>query len=296
MNKFILLFSLGAACILMNPQTAKAQEPTSLSLTAPALLPGTHDKEGDQEIVDITYKLYEAMDGITKAQDGNIEPVTKYLDKDFMAVRHITDVAGKQTRSELNLDGYRRQLSYLSSFTGLTTTYKIDNINFVRTYETMAVVNYSLYITASLNGEEVLKFRSIVTNYMRRGEDKQWKVLESNGLNIYREQEVGICPVAFSKASKDGTQYTATVISPAGTSFRTDVVNLTFKGAEGKTIISAGQSAWLLDGTTLTCVKDKGKVVNVRIGTANTRIECVNLILSQHLFSDRCLSFKTLEK
>ena len=287
MNKLILLFVFG-----LSAQFVIAQE----SLMSLSTTPNMHNKDGDAEIVEMTHQLYKSMAQISQNQDGNIEHVTNFLDKDFIAVRIVTGIDGKQNRSQLSLDDYRKQLFLMAKFTGLNTSYQIDDVNFVRTYETVAVINYSLLVTATYNGEEVLRFRSIVTNYMRKEEKDGWKVLESNGLNVYREQEVGICPVAFSQTNKDGTQYTATVVSPAGNTLHTDVLTFAFKGSNGKTIITNGNNAWLLAGKELSCVKDNGKVVNTKLGMVNGQVESIQTILAQQLFRDKCLSFKTLEK
>lgn len=252
--------------------------------------------EQEQEVEKTMRLFYASMDEIIAQKNGNIEPVTKMLDKDFSAERLIIDVTGNQTRSSLTLDSYRAQLNQLSSIQGFKTHQEIVRVDFTKAFESFAIISYTLQITGMLNDEEVLRFRSYVTTYLRRSGDGQWTIFESNGVNLYQDQEVGVCPVAFTKVSKDESLYSAAVLSPAGNSFKSDKLDFSFKQSSPKVIITCGKNAYAQEGSMVTCVQDNGVPASNKLGNATTRIECINLILSQHLYAGKCLGFKTMEK
>lgn len=285
MKRIFLLFSISMLCFGVTAQSGTAE-----------LLNPTVSDEGAREVEDLMHRFYSTLDNVMNAKDGNIEPVIRALDKDFSAVRYILDVDGRQTRSELNLDSYRKQLSQLAMTTGFQTQHQILKVSFCKAVERFAIINYTLQITGKINGEDVLKFRSVVTNYLRRDNSGQWVVFESSGVNVYQEQEVGVCPVAFAKMSKDESLYTASILSPAGSSFKADKLEFAFKAGSPKTLITCGKNAYVLEGDQVTCVQDNGSPASLKLGKASGRIECLNLILSQHLYSGKCLGFKTMEQ
>ena len=250
----------------------------------------------DNQIVEVTHKFYTALETFSRNKEIILEPITNFLDKDYLSTRYIINVNGKQTRSETKLADYRNQLVAFKSIQGLVASYRVEKINFVRSYDAFATINYIVLVTASINDEVVLKFRSLVTNYLRKDENGEWKIIESNGLNVYKEQEIGICPIAISKKANNVNMYNTTVLSPAGNSFKTDSLTFAFKVANTKTIITCGQNGYLLENNEVICVKDEGKVVSVKLGKGTTKTEAINTILSQHLYANKCMGFKTLTK
>lgn len=288
MKRIFLLLTITIACFGM-----KAQSTTVQSIQSPN---PTISDDGAREVEELTHRFYANLDNVMNAKDGNIEPTTKMLDKNFTSVRYILDVDGRQSRSTLTLDSYRNQLHQLSMTQGFKTRHEILSVSFCKAVEKFAIINYTLQISGSLNGEDVLKFRSVVTNYLRRDESGQWVIFESSGVNVYQEQEVGACPVAFSKVSKDESQYAVSVLSPAGNSFKADKLDFTFKPTTQKTLITCGKNAYLLENDQITCVQEDGKTVSLKLGKATGRIACLNTILAQHLYAGKCLSFKTMEQ
>lgn len=279
--------------VLMCYCHVNAQQTTTLAVQP---MVQKSNAEQEQEVEKTMRVFYASMDEIIAQKNGNIEPVTKMLDKDFSAERLIIDVAGNQTRSSLTLDSYRTQLNQLASIQGFKTRQEIVRVDFTKAFESFAIISYTLQITGMLNDEEVLRFRSYVTTYLRRSGDGQWTIFESNGVNLYQDQEVGVCPVAFTKVSKDESLYSASVLSPAGNSFKSDKLDFSFKPSSPKVIITCGKNAYVQEGSMVTCVQDNGVPASTKLGNATTRIECINLILSQHLYAGKCLGFKTLEK
>lgn len=252
--------------------------------------------DGAREVAELTNTFYAALDNVMNAKDANIEPVTKMLDKEFTSVRFILDVDGRQSRSTLTLDSYRKQLHQLQMTPGFQTQHKILTVSFCKAVEKFAIINYTLQITGTLNGEEVLKFRSVVTNYLHRDNSGQWVIFESSGVNVYQEQEVGACPVAFAKVSRDESQYSASILSPAGNSFKAEKLEFVFKPAGPKTLITCGKNAYLLENNLVTCVKENGSTVSLKLGKATGRVESLTVILAQHLYKGKCLSLKTMEQ
>lgn len=279
--------------VLMCYCHVNAQQTTTLAVQP---MVQKSNAEQEQEVEKTMRVFYASMDEIIAQKNGNIEPVTKMLDKDFSAERLIIDVAGNQTRSSLTLDSYRTQLNQLASIQGFKTRQEIVRVDFTKAFESFAIISYTLQITGMLNDEEVLRFRSYVTTYLRRSGDGQWTIFESNGVNLYQDQEVGVCPVAFTKVSKDESLYSAAVLSPAGNSFKSDKLDFSFKQSSPKVIITCGKNAYAQEGSMVTCVQDNGVPASTKLGNATTRIECINLILSQHLYAGKCLGFKTMEK
>ncbi len=252
--------------------------------------------EEDKAVVAFTQNFYRTLEAMVDAKDGNMEPLTKYIDKEFLFNRHILDVNNQLTKSVSTLGEFKMQLNAQMSLSGLKVHYNVDRINFVMSYDHFATISYSVWVNANLNGEPLLRFRSHVTNYMRKDDQGNWKLYESNGVNIYKEQEMGWCPCSITKTNKDESQYTAKVLYPAGNSFNTDNLTFDFKGAEQKTLILVGESAYTMDKGEVICVKDKGTTVNVKLGKASTPVECINLILSKHLYAARCTGFKAMTK
>lgn len=279
--------------ILMCYCLVNAQQTTTLSVQP---LVQKSNAEQEQEVEKTMRLFYASMDEIIAHKNGNIEPATKMLDKDFSAQRLIIDVAGNQTRSSLTLDSYRAQLNQIASIPGFKTLQEITRVDFTKAFESFAIISYTLQITGMLNDEEVLRFRSYVTTYLRRNGDGQWTIFESNGVNLYQDQEVGVCPVAFAKVSKDESLYSASILSPAGNSFKSDKLDFSFKQSPPKTIVTCGKNVYVIEGSMVTCIQDNGSPVSNKLGKASSPIECINLILSQHLYAGKCLSFKTMEK
>lgn len=277
----LLIMALGGVGVNAQVQTLSAQ-PTS--------------NDAELQIEGTLRSFYAAMDETIAAKNGNIEPVVKMMDKDFTSERVIIDVTGRQTRSELTLDTYRGQLNQLSSIQGFKTRQEILKISFVRIFESFALVNYTLQISGILNEEEVIRFKSYVTTYFRRNNDGQWVIFESNGLNVYQDQEIGVCPVSFTKVSKDESLYSASILSPAGNNFKSDKLEFAFKQGTQKTLITCGKNTYVLEASQLTCVVENGSTVSIKLGRASSPIESINVILSQHLYAGKCLSFKTMEK
>lgn len=250
----------------------------------------------EKTVTDFTLQFYTALESVINAKDGNMEPVVKMLDKDYTMTRHILDVDNRLTKSTSNINEFKMQTAAQMSISGLVVSFKMDRINFVMAYEHFAIVNYSVWLNASLNGEPMLRFRSHVTNYMRKDDQGNWKIYESNGATVYKEQEIGWCPCGITKTSKDDSQYAVKILSPSGNSFSSDNLVFDFKTADQKTLILMGANAYTLDKGELTCVKDNGSVVNTKLGRAGTPVECINLILSKHLYASRCMGFKPLSK
>lgn len=256
--------------------------------------PVNHELE--KSVTSFTEQFYLALEGVINAKDGNMEPVTKFLDKDYTMTRHILDVNNRLTKSTSNINEFKMQTAAQMSISGLVAKFKMDRINFVMAYDNFAIINYSVWLNASLNGEHILRYRSHVTNYMRKDEQGNWKIYESNGASIYKEQEIGWCPCGITKTSKDDSQYAVKILSPSGNSFISDNLVFDFKSAEQKTLIIAGTNAYTLDKGEVTCVKDNGTVTSTKLGKAGTPIECINLILAKHLYSSRCMGFKPISK
>jgi hypothetical protein len=288
MKRIFLLLTIAISCLGIKAQSTTGQ------LTQ-AAKPVT-SVDGAKEVEELMRRFYSSLDNVMNAKDGNIEPVTKMLDKDFSSVRYILDVDGRQSRSTLTLDSYRNQMHQLSMTPGFQTRHEILAVSFCKAVEKFAIINYTLQITGKLNGEDVLRFRSVVTNYLHRGADGQWLIFESSGVNVYQEQEVGACPVAFTKASRDESQYTASILSPAGNSFKEEKLDFVFKPAGPKTLITCDKNAYLLENDQVTCVQENGSTVSLKLGKATGRVESLNVILAQHLYKGKCLSFKTMEQ
>jgi hypothetical protein len=250
----------------------------------------------EKTVTDFTQQFYTSLEGIINAKDGNMEPVVKMLDKDYTMTRHILDVNNRLTKSTSNFNEFKMQTAAQMSISGLSVSFKMDRVNFVMAYEHFALINYSVWLNANLNGEPMLRFRSHITNYMRKDEQGNWKIYESNGANVYKEQEIGWCPCGISKTSKDDSQYAVKILSPSGNSFSSDNLVFDFKSADQKTLIVSGENAYTLDKGELVCVKDNGSVVNTKLGKAVTPVECINLILAKHLYASRCMGFKPLSK
>lgn len=253
---------------------------------------------GNKAIVSVTYLFYETVEKVMNVKDGNTEPIMRMIDKDFISTRHIIDVDGRQTKSQINLNEYRNQLSAQMSISGLSVSSKIESVNFVKTYESFATISFTLLVTATINGESAIKFRSLVTNYLRKDESGNWRIFESNGVNVYKDQEIGLCPCSITKTSKDESQYGVKVLYPSGSTFNSENLQFTFKKADTKTLILVGKNAYTIEGNTLVCINENGKAVNKKLGSANasSRVEAINLILSQHLYTGKCLGFKAADK
>ncbi len=252
----------------------------------------------NKAIIEVTRSFYETVERAMNQKDGNTEPIMRMIDKDFISTRHIIDVDGRQTKSQININEYRQQLAAQMSISGLAVSSQIESINFVKTYESFATISFTLLVTATINGESAIKFRSLVTNYLRKDDKGSWKIFESNGVNVYKDQEIGLCPCSITKTSKDDTQYGVKVLYPSGSSFNTDNLQFTFKNAAPKTLILVGKNVYTIEGNVLICVNENGKAVSKKLGTANASapVEAINIILSQHLYSGKCLGFKAAGK
>jgi hypothetical protein len=267
-----------------------AQQKTNLSAN-------NHLEEQEAIVIKNTSDFYSALSNLYLDKERNVEKVTRYLHKDYSSTRYIIDVAGKISKSNFNLDAYRLQLSSQLEISGLSAKFKLEKVNMVRVYENFAVINYSLMTDAYIQNELVLKWRSFITNYVIK-ENGEWKIIESSGANIYKEQQVGICPCRIIKVKDDETIYTAKVLSPGGNNFNTDDFQFEFKTTDGDTkLIILGKSLYTWAGGKILCIKDgDGNATNVFVGNALTNFDAVNTILSKHLFSSKCLGFKTMTK
>jgi hypothetical protein len=254
------------------------------------------NRELEKSVVSFTEEFYRALEGVINAKDGNMEPVTRFLDKDYTMTRHILDVNNRLTKNTSNINEFKMQTAAQMSISGLVATFKMDRINFVMAYDNFAIINYSVWLNASLNAEPILRYRSHVTNYMRKDEQGNWKIYESNGASIYKEQEIGWCPCGITKSTKDENQYSVKILYPSGNSFNTDNLTFNFKSAEQKTLIIVGNNAYMMDKGEVTCVKESGTVVNNKLGKAGTPVECINLILSKQLYASHCMGFKPISK
>ncbi len=282
MKRLFLLLTITLGCF-----GVKAQQATTLS---------AQGGDQEQQIEKLVRSFYHNLEEVIQNKNGNIEPIVKLLDKDFNAVRYIVDVEGRQTRSELTLDGYRKQVSQLSMIKGFRTRYEVEKIDYVKAFETFGLMSYTVQITGSLNDDVVLRFKSIVTTYLRRDSNGEWIIFESSGVNIYQNQEVGICPVSFTKTGKDETQYSATVLSPDGNNFRSEKLDFIFKTVGPKTVITCGKNVYMLEGSQISCVQDNGTASSLKLGKATGSVECINVILAQHLYAGKCLGFKAMDR
>ncbi len=258
--------------------------------------PNPKKVEEEKAVVAFTEQFYRTMETMVEAKDGNMEPLTKYIDKEFLFTRHILDVNNQLSKATSSLAEFKMQLNAQMSLSGLKVDYNVDRINFVMAYDNFATINYSVWVSASLNGEPMLRHRSHVTNYMRKDDHGNWKLYESSGVNIYKEQEMGWCPCSITKTGKDDTQFAVKILYPAGNSFGTDNLIFDFKGGEQKILIIVGENAYTMDKGEVICVRDKGNTVNIKLGKANAPVECINLIMSKHLYAARCTGFKAISK
>lgn len=252
-------------------------------------------KAEDKMVIEVTNQYFNQLENYYTA-GSEFEVVSKFLDKDFSSTLFILDVTGKQTRSDLNLTSFKAQLDATKKIQGIKVNYVVESINFVRSYEALATINFTALITAQIDGEVVLRFRSFITNYLRKNENGDWKIFESTGINAIKEQEVGICPCTISQQSKDDLKYEAKVLYPSGNSFTNEVIAFEFKPSAKATLILSGNNAYTWENEQLTCVKENGEVVSIKLGKAANKPEVINLILGQQLLSKRCLGFKTISQ
>jgi hypothetical protein len=271
--------------ILLMAVTLKAQTPDVANASLP---------ESEKEIVAFTRKFYLALE---EAQNtGIVEPAMQMLDKNYTSTRHILDVDGRQTKAVLSIQDFRSQLNARLSIKGLAAKFKIESVNFVKVYENIATINFTLVIYATLNNEPILSYKSFLTNYLKKDEQGNWRIFESNGINVYKRQEVGLCPCQITQSTKNSDEYSVKVLAPSGTMFKEDVVVFTFKKAEGQTLVMVGENAYTLKGNEVTSAKIDGKVVVSKVGLASTPIEVINLILSNSIYNGKCLGFKQMDK
>lgn len=291
MKQSFLLTSL----LLLGSLVGFAQTETPSSAVSPteanAPIPAENEK-----IIGITQQFYSALTQYFVSKENNMDPIVQLLDKEFVLTRFVIDVSGKQTKSTSDLANYRMQLDALKKIDGLRSEYKIERFNFIKTYESFATVTFTVFITSYIQDETVVRFRSQVTNYLKREPGGEWRIYQSNALNVYKEQEIGVCPCALTKLSKDETKYEAKVLYPAGTNFNAENIEFEFKQSEAKILAIAGNNAYLIEKGEVICVKDKGQVVSNKLGKATTKPEAIMLILSQQLFSSNCIGFKSLSK
>jgi hypothetical protein len=269
-----------------------AQQNTILPQGARDANPPTEQEE--ENVKNVTLQFYENMQAIANSKENNIEPVSKLLDKEFSATRYIIDVSGRQTKSTINIDWYKMQLAVIQSIPGLKVTFDVERINFVRAYERFAIINYTLMVNATLENETVLRFRSQVTNYLKKQEGSDWKLFESNGVNVFKEQEIGICPCTIIKPIKtNDTKYEVKLLYPAGNTFDFVSLNYDFKPAGNKTLIVSKNDAYVLENDELTLVKKDNKPVSEKMGKANSNVNVITTIINKQ-FADKCIGFKAI--
>jgi hypothetical protein len=284
MKQLFLFLSLVASVTIFAQNTAVQSIQT---------LTNQADDSG-HEIEQVIRQYYSALEQSMQNNDDNKESLLKLLDTDFTAVGYTMSVNGEQLKTITSLAECKKQLAALNQAQSFSVRFEVENTQFSQSTEFFAFANFHVFVTASLNNEEIMKFRSIVNCYMRRDEAGHWLLFETNGVNLFSNQEMVICPITIAKPSKDNLHYSVTIISPSGAGFNTEVIAFTFKDIDKKTTITFAQNVYVIENAQLSCVKENGQTINRPLGRANGRLESINLILTQHLYKEKCLDFKTI--
>lgn len=281
MKHLLLIFTLFVSGIVAFAQPT----PTDANQSNPEL---------EQTIIDFTKQFYSAYEEAVNSKSGNLEPMIKFFDRDCLLTRNIMDVNNSLMKRTANLNDLRLQAQSQMSLAGFSISFNVDRINFVTTYDNLATISYSVWVNAQLNGEPLGRYRSHVTNYIRKDSEGNWKIFESNGINVYKEQELGWCPCGVTQKNKN--QYAVKILYPSGNSFDTDELTFDFKGAQQKALIIVGKNAYTLKDNEVVCVQEDGKTITKPIGRAMSEIEAISLILTNHLYLNRCAGFKAIDK
>lgn len=251
--------------------------------------------EDNEKIVSMIKAYY--ADIATYLQDKNIplEQVTRHLTADYKSERHIILVDGRQTNSASGLLDLRHQLDKIKSIQGIKVEYKIEQVMNVRAYENIATINYILVYSILIGEERVLRLRSIITDYAKKDETNGWRIFDSHGLNVYKSQDIGLCPLAVVQKTSDATTFEVNILYPTGQTFSSETLTYSFTNSEGKVLIKEGDNSYLLENKTITLIQDATAKQNKKLGSANNNLEAVTAILGQHRFAGTCTGFRTLK-
>jgi hypothetical protein len=251
--------------------------------------------EDNEKIVSMIKAYY--ADIATYLQDKNIplEQVTRHLTADYKSERHIILVDGRQTNSASGLLDLRHQLDKIKSIQGVKVEYQIEKVLNVRSYDNIATINYMMMYTVLVGEERVLKFRSIITDYLKKDDNNVWRIFDSHGLNVYKSQDFGLCPFAILQKTADGNTFEVKVLYPTGQTFTSETLTYTFTNSDGKVLIKEGENSYLLENKTITLIQDATAKQNKKLGSANNNLEAVTAILGQHRFAGTCTGFRTLK-
>lgn len=281
--KYLLLILLLFSSVFSHQIFAQAEEPNK---------PLAEDNE---KIVSLIRSYY--ADIATYIQDKNtpLEQVTRHLTSDYKSKRHIVLIDGRQTESNSGLLEFRHQLDKIKSIQGIKVEYKIEQIINVRTYENIATINYILVYSILIGEERVLRLRSIITDYVKKDATNGWRIFDSHGLNVYKSQDIGLCPLAVVQKTGDATTFEVKILYPTGQTFTSETLTYSFTNGDGKVLVKEGENAYLMENKNIILIKDATSKQNTKIGLANSPIEAISVILANHRFAGTCIGFKTLK-
>jgi hypothetical protein len=274
----------------------------SLAFAQPAKLASS--KQANTSKPETNKEMHEALQTYIKAmniifidnKEHSIEPVVQCLDKDYNSTRYVMDVGGYPRRTKEDLDAYRMQLAGMIGINGLAIKQTLEDISFVKTYETFGIISFSMLREVMLDKENLMKIHVFETVYLRKQQGK-WLICEENVVNVTKEQHLGICPCQFVQMKEGALKYKANMLVPDGTGFLTTAVAFEFTGQDGSVkLIRANNNAYRWDPNgMLTCVqKENAEVSELLPGNANTNFKAMESILTNHIYGKQCIGLRAM--
>ncbi|MCU0442470.1 MAG: hypothetical protein MUE96_08730 [Bacteroidia bacterium] len=251
--------------------------------------------EDNEKITALIQNYYADIASYLQDKNVPLEQVTRHLTPDYKSTRHIVLIDGRQTESNATLLDMRHQLDKFKATQGIKVEYLIEKILNVRTYENIAVIHYIMVYSILVGEERVLRLRSIVTDYAKRDDANGWRIFDSHGLNVYKSQDIGLCPVAVLQKNTDATLFEVKVLYPTGQTFTSETLTYSFTKGDGKVLIKEGENAYIMENKAITLIQDATSKQNTKVGIANNPTEAISIILAQHRFAGTCLGFRTLK-
>jgi hypothetical protein len=285
MKRLLLILSVLICGALTNAQSVSVQ-----SIQAEA----SRVDDSGQGLENIIREYYNAIQQSLQSNGNSLEALHKFLDPHFRATGYTLDQNGDPIQTGISMPAYENSLIALSKLSTFSANFELDNVQFSQATESFGSIQYSVIVTGSLNNEEIIRFKSIVHAYLRRNASGSWVIFDLNGVNLYNNQEMSVCPVVFQKSGKDDTHFEVSVLSPCGFGFNLETNAFIFKDSDKKTVVTCGQNVYIIEALQVSCIKDNGQKANIHLGRATGRLDCINLILAQHLYNGKCLGLKTV--
>lgn len=256
--------------------------------TAPAK-PAAPAPNPEEKVIEKAFKDYiAAYNKVTDAGDNTVEPVLAYVSGGFSSALVNYSVTGKITTSTSDLDGFRGYLERVSSTAGLKIAYELKNIERIYVRGDVGVLVYIADYDIQRDGSSWTKGNETVTVTYRK-EEGNWKIFHLAVVSIEDEKLKGSC---FCELFQSDEDYVAKATVPTGKSYTTSLMNFDFKKSGNDYTFKYENMTfkWLAGGDVfyLQPASNKSKETEVKIGSAATARDAIQIALEKQIFADRC--------